>query len=148
MFYIQEQFLEKYCQTIYSTNSVKCLISYFFKIYFNIILPSPHLGLSSGCFFHYKSVGICFLNNQAVCTKINIILNLTTLTLFSFIYLYCHRFAPSTARQRLSKHPATDVHSITEGRPSLGHARNMHSQQQEECFLLLGSSQRTNGLAG
>jgi hypothetical protein len=42
---------------------------------------------------------------------------------------YCDGFAQSIARQRLGKHPTTDVHATVEARPSLDHARNTRTQE-------------------
>jgi hypothetical protein len=57
------------------------------------------------------------------------------------------RICSNIARQRLGKHPETDVHATIDGRPIPGYAQNTRTQQQEVCFLLLRSSQRTNGKA-
>jgi hypothetical protein len=64
-----------------------------------------------------------------------------------FFHKYYDGYAQSIAGQWLGKHPTTDMHAIIEGRRSLGHAQNRRTQQWEECFLLLGSSQHGNRLA-
>jgi hypothetical protein len=47
----------------------------------------------------------------------------------AYVSQYCDGFAQSIARQRLCKQPATDLQAPIEGRPSLGHALNMGTQQ-------------------